>query len=728
MTRTGHQLRVVALQGASTCVLLEWPQSGAPIWRYWGPGQATALASEFPFGWREGFATPPASLDELNPLTIAPTFGAGWYSESALLAHRGGRDFAQQWTHCTVEQIDLASVHIDLHDVAAQLRLRIELGFDSGSDVLSMQSTLTNLASEITAAPLDVSWLAAGTLMLPAQAMSVRSWGGVWANEFAPNETLLSKDGWRQESRRGRAGHDAFPGAVVSCGVGLDYALTLAWSGNHAQQISLLDDGRYQWQAGEWLAPGEVQPAPGESIESPVLLATCSTHGIDGLAQQLHAAVRRRLTWPGGRMRPRPIHINTWEAVYFDHNEAALKALASDAASLGVERFVLDDGWFKGRCNDQAGLGDWTADPIKFPRGLAPLAKHVRDCGMQFGLWVEPEMVNPDSDLYRAHPDWALQLSGRPLPTARNQLVLDLTNPAVTDYLFAALQALLAQLPIDYLKWDMNRDLTMAGNGAGQAAYRRQVLALHALLARVRQQFPAVEIESCSSGGARMDYAMLRYAHRVWPSDCNDAIDRLRIQQAALQWLPPELLGAHIGAAPAHTTGRSQSLDFRAAVALPCHFGLELDPRKLTAPERATLQRWMALYRSIRDQLHQGRVWRGDSGDGVHWQAHEQAHEPAHRQALTEDGATNAIVFVYRIQPSAQRLPPSLRLLFVRDEAQYVMQRIEPRATGVDATAQPPFSAQGCSLALSGAWLRNIGLPLPRMNAQTALVLELKKV
>jgi alpha-galactosidase len=697
--------RAIELRGATTSVILEWPDTGAPIWRYWGLHPGTRL----PFAWRDAIATPPASLDELQPFTIAPTFGAGWFGPSALLAHRGGEAFAQCWHDCDVEQPDSCSVTITLRDTVAAVRLSVSIAIDAGTDVLSIQSTLTNEGGS-NMAPLGVDWLAAGTLLLPASASAVHATGGVWANELLPESTQLSSSIWRRESRRGRAAHDNFPAAFVTCdaasdGCALLFGATLAWSGNHAQQISRLDDGRHQWQAGEWLSPGEVRLASGESLTSPVLFAACSGNGKDALAGQFHTALRARMSWPNGKMSPRPVHLNTWEAVYFDHDESALMALASDAATLGVERFVLDDGWFRGRKDDRAGLGDWVADPNKFPRGLTALAAHVRACGMQFGLWVEPEMVNPDSELYRSHPEWALHLVGRAPQTARNQLVLDLAKADVWHATHKALASLLSHLPIDYLKWDMNRDFTHAGNAAGRAAFRAHVQALYALLTRLRSEFAAVEIESCASGGGRMDYGILARTHRVWPSDSNDALTRLALQCTALQWLPPELLGSHVGAEPAHTTGRTQSLDFRAAVALPYHLGLELDPRRLSDDDRVTLTRWIELYRRIRPIVHGTQVWRGNCGDGVVWQA----------QGTPE----HAIVFVYRTQPTTQRLPPSLYLPFLSAARDYTLRRIDPLAS----VAGFPYPD---APAVSGQWLHHAGVPLPRMKAESALVLEVK--
>ncbi len=277
-------------------------------------------------------------------------------------------------------------------------------------------------------------------------------------------------------------------------------------------------------------------------------------------------------------MQPRPVHANSWEACYFDHDEERVVALAQACAALGIERFVLDDGWFRGRNDDRAGLGDWTSDPAKYPSGLEPLAGRIVAMGMQLGLWVEPEMVSPDSDLYRAHPDWALALPGRNRPTARSQLVLDMRRAEVRDYLFGALDALLRELPVSYLKWDHNRDLAPAGGAA-------QVLGTYALLARLRSAHPDVEIESCAGGGGRSDAGILPYTHRFWASDNLDAVSRVAIQRGFLAFLPPEVMGSHIGAIPAHATGRCQSLGLRAAVAMPGHFGIELDPRQLDDAE-----------------------------------------------------------------------------------------------------------------------------------------------
>ncbi len=279
-------------------------------------------------------------------------------------------------------------------------------------------------------------------------------------------------------------------------------------------------------------------------------------------------------------MRPRPVTLNTWEGVYFDHKLEQLKAQATAAAELGIERFVLDDGWFGKRDDDTSSLGDWFVDTRKYPDGLAPLADHVVSLGMEFGLWFEPEMVNRNSDLYRAHPDWVLQVEGQPLLESRHQLVLDLTRPEVSDYLFNCIDNVLKSAKISYIKWDMNRDITHAGDANGRAATSRQTRAVYALMARVRAAHPDLEIESCASGGGRADFGVLAHTHRVWVSDCTDALERLSIQQGALRFLPPEIIGCHISASPNHQTGRVHTLAFRAIVAFFGHLGVELDPLK----------------------------------------------------------------------------------------------------------------------------------------------------
>jgi alpha-galactosidase len=668
----------LVLHGTHTTAILECPPGEAPLWRYWGARLPDTAVPEQTI--RALRPEPTFSLQFDQPLSLFPGLGVGWFGQSALLAHRGGADWTFQATACAVEQQG-QSATIRLTDDVAQIAVEILLDLNPETDVLTLSTKLTNQGDGI----LDVQWLAAGLVSLPSGAQTVRSFSGRHNDEFVPVTDTLSRSIWRRENRRGLTSHDCFPGALVEADSGV-YGAQLAWSGNHTQSIEWLDDGRYHWQMGEWLAPGEVRLAAGESIETPQMLATCAADA-NGVAQNFHAAIRARTPWQGGQMKPRPVHLNTWEGFYFDHDEAALMELADAASEVGIERFVLDDGWFEGRNDDTSSLGDWWADKTKYPNGLKPLAEHVTGLGMEFGLWVEPEMVNPDSDLYRGHPDWALATRGRPNITARNQLVLDMARAEVSDYLFEKMAALLDELPISYLKWDHNRDLTTAGD---RPRYRRQVLAAYALMDRIRAAYPHVEIEACAGGGGRIDAGIAAHTHRFWTSDNIDAVSRVSIQRGFLQYMPPELMGAHIGASPAHATGRSQSMDFRGAVALPGHFGVELDVRKLDAADRATLKEWIGRYKTYRNQLHKGKVWQGQGDDGLLWQAH--------------GGTEHVLLMIYRIAPQSQRHAPALHLPMLNAARRY-------RIDGTD---------------YDGAWLMQHGLPLPPMKVETSLIMEMK--
>lgn len=660
--------------------------SEAPLWRYWGPRLPDGTLP--PGAYRDSRPEPSFTIQTDVPLALFSAPGLGWFGHPAVQAHRMGKDWAQAITGCRVEQPDAATVLFHLTDDVAQIGAVINARLDPESDVLTLSTTLTNHGADT----LDVQWLAAGGVPLPPHAQSVHSLAGRHNSEFTPVTDMLTRSQWRRENRRGLTSHDAFPGAQVHCAGGVVYAAQLGWSGNHTQLIDWVDDGRWHWQMGEALAPGEVRLASGESISTPDMLATVSADGANGTAWNFHRAIRKRMHWPNETMRSRPVHLNTWEAVYFWHDETQLMELASAAAGVGIERFVLDDGWFAGRNNDTSSLGDWTVDAAKYPMGLAPLARHVTSLGMEFGLWVEPEMVNPDSDLYRAHPDWALLIAGRPHITARNQMVLDMANPDVSEYLYTAIAALLRDLPITYLKWDHNRDLTNAGE---TPRYRQQVLATYALMARLRSDFPQVEIEACAGGGGRIDAGIIRYTHRFWTSDCIDAASRVPMQRAFLNYFPPEVMGSHVGASPAHSTGQMQAMDFRSGVALPGHFGVELDVRTLSDVDRAQLAAAIARYKAHRDQLHSGRVWMGEAGDGLLWQVHG-----------TE---TDLLLLLTRHQPTTQRHRMHVPLPMVRDDRDY----------RISANGHP-------DITINGAWLKSIGFPAPPMQGQQVILYSVK--
>jgi alpha-galactosidase len=499
------------------------------------------------------------------------------------------------------------------------------------------------------------------------------------------------------ESRRGRPGHDRFPGLFVGeRGFGDDhggvYAVTLGWSGSHRIAVEKLREGEVVVQAGEVHVDDD---AVGAGYESPWCYATYSPRGLNGAMQTLHAFARERVIPKSVAAKARPVHYNTWEAVYFKHDVATLKLLADRAAAVGAERFVLDDGWFKGRNDDHSSLGDWVVDAKKYPDGLTPLIDHVRSKGLEFGLWVEPEMVNPDSDLARAHPDW-VRRDGAGLVLMRNQAVLDVARAEVSAYLFDALHVLLSAHPISYLKWDMNRDLTGGGHGA-------YVRAVWALIDRLRAAHPSVDIETCASGGGRCDYGMLSRTERVWVSDSNDALDRFDIQRHANLFLPPEVCGVHVGPASCHITGRRLSLDLRAHVATFGHMGLELDLRELSDADAERLKAHIANYKRFRPLLHSGTYWRR-SIDADH-------------AAVCVTSLTEALVLVVRTGSAQLGRGAMLRLPGLADDVTYRVEAVAPVAKSVEAALTLPLTLTGRVLAGRG-----VELYLPR--PETSLLLH----
>ena len=698
--------RYEALHGRDCSLVLEVRDTGAPIWRHWG-GRVASEVALAPLV--NGRSSASFSLDTDLPLTTAPGFGNGWFDRPFVLASRGAQHVGVEFDRCVVERNGDALV-VRLTDTVARITLDQRFALDPATDVVEASARLTNQGD----APLDLVWLASALLPLPGDCQRVRSFTGRHNAELAETIEPMPAHGWRRENRRGLTGHAGPPGLFVlrdgaTAHAGDVFACQLAWSGNHTLAIDRSDEGYWTLQAGVWLAPGEIQLQPGEHFAAPPLLATFSRAGLNGASQNFHAAIRQRGPWAGSPPPPRPVHLNSWEACYFAHDEARIGALAERAAAIGIERFVLDDGWFAGRDNDRRGLGDWTPDAAKYPKGLAALADRVTALGMEFGLWVEPEMVNPDSDLYRAHPDWALGAAGRPLRTARNQLVLDMGRAEVRDYLFVRLDTLLGTLPIGYLKWDHNRDLAPAEDAQGRARYHAQVTGTYALIDRIRAAHPAVEIEACAGGGGRIDAGIAARTHRFWTSDNLDAVSRVAIQRGFLAFMPPELMGAHVGASPAHATGRSQSLGFRASVALHGHFGVELDPGTLDPAGRAELANAIARYKALRARLHSGRVWQGEAADGLVW------------HAVGEPG--DLILLVTRIAPASHRRPQPIRL---------------PMLAGVpaltchlemhDGAELPPLFARmrNGDATFACDWLAEAGLPVPPMRAEGVAIFRLR--
>ena len=712
---------LLRLDGKHSCALIEFEVGRMPAWRHYGAKLHSVALLQ---AWSDAGIQrlPNASMDRLDGVALLPCFGNALSHVPALLAHHDGVGAVQElvarsYTQTRTGHLQTLVLHLEDKGTGpgAALCATLTLTLHTDTDLLSLHTQLHNTSAQ----PLQVDRLASGAVPVGIPHAEVGSLTGLWANEFQWQRAAVAKTGWQMQNRHGRSSHETPPACFLmnpqtNEHAGEVIAAHLAWSGNHYFSVDPHDSACLVLQAGEWFAPGEVRLAPGATWQTPTLHVTWSAHGTNGASVNLHQFARTQvLQWHGGRMAPRPVHLNTWEAVYFDHDDAVLRELATRGAALGVERFVLDDGWFPGRPNDRSGLGDWWPDPQKYPQGLTPLINHVLGLGMGFGLWVEPEMVNPDSDLFRQHPDWALQTAGRALETGRYQLVLDIARPEVSDYLFDKLHTLLTNNAISYLKWDMNRDLAQAQDAQGRMAYGVQVKALYALLARLRQAHPTVEIESCASGGGRMDWGILQHTNRFWTSDNNDAVSRVTIQSGAMRLFPLEVLGAHVGPAPAHCTGRAQSMDFRCSVAFFGHMGVEADVRKLDATDSLKLTRWIALHKVWRGVLHHGQLRQGRTANGVWW--------------LVQHGQ-QCILGLFTLTPPGSPHHAPVRLPELAGDGPWRV-RLVGRAGHERARGEAPAlwldALQGAGVLCTGDELRHVGLPVPNMNPESALVFSL---
>jgi alpha-galactosidase len=643
---------------------------------------------------------------------LLPEHSAGWFGRPGLSGHRvdgpdgaapAGRDWSPRFRPVAVEH-DEGRARAAGEDETAGLRVVTEAEAVPGG-AIRCRHTLTN-TSEL---PYVVDSLEV-VFPLPGRAGETLDFTGRHARERVPQRRPIGDGLWLREGRRGKTGHDSATVLVAGVpgftfGSGEVWGLHVAWSGNTVHRVERLRTGMTTIGGGELLLPGEVVLRCGESYATPWVYLAASAGGLDGLAAQFHRYLRSVAAHPAS---PRPVNLNVWEAVYFRQHAGKLAALADIAADVGVERFVLDDGWFHARRNDTAGLGDWWVDETVWPGGLHALVDHVRARGMQFGIWFEPEMVNPDSDLYRAHPDWILATGGRVPPLQRNQLVLDLARPEVSGYLLERISALLTEYDISYVKWDHNRDLVDAGTAArcGAPAVHQQTLAFYALLDELRRRHPRVEWESCAGGGGRADLAVLERVQRIWVSDMTDALARQAIQRWTAQLVPPEYCGAHVSAPVSHQTGRHLPLSLRAATALFGHFGIEWDLTTADRGELAELADWIGLYKTHRELIHSGTVIRADVPGGG-----------ACVYGVVADDSASALMSYVQLDEPARDQAVALRIPGLSPARRYRVSDVTPRGGGADAA--PAVSRT----VASGAVLGEVGIAVPVQRPHVPVVL-----
>ncbi|MFY1632518.1 alpha-galactosidase [Solwaraspora sp. WMMB335] len=701
---------IAYLRAAGTSLVLDARGPHPPVVLHWGadlgdlaePELATLADAAVP-------PVPPSAVDHPLRLSLLPTAGQGWTGRPGIagywVAGEAGSASAGAVARC-VDGLRLQAVRraggqrLTVESVAVDGGLRVSTEIElTEHGVLRMRHRVCNTAAEsLHLASLDV------LLPVPDRADELLDFTGQWAQERRPQRANMRQGAWSRESRHGRPGHDD-PYLMIAGTPGFGFrggevwAAHLAWSGDKRLWVERQPSGQSLLGAGELLAAGEMRLAPQDAYTTPWVVAAWSGAGLDGLSARLHSWIRSRRPARGHR----PVVLNTWEAVYFDQDRDRLDRLVDVAAEVGVERFVLDDGWFTGRTDDRRALGDWYVDPHRWPDGLHPLIDRVRARGMDFGLWVEPEMVSPDSDLARAHPDWVL---GAPdTPTWRHQRVLDLTRPDAYEHVLDRLSALLATYPIAFLKWDHNRDLLAAGGA------HRQTLAAYRLIAALRASFPGLEIESCASGGGRIDLGVLDLVDRFWTSDTNDPVDRQRITRWTSVLMPLEFLGGHLGAGTAHITGRATDLGFRLATALFGHAGIEWDLTAATALERGYVARWIACYKRLRPLLHTGTLVRDDSPDPG-----RQVHG-----VVAADRSTGVFALVALDAPRSA-VPVPLRLAGLDPDRCYTVRPLDfgPQPTAIQVT--PPGWLRSGDVTLSGRVLAEVGLPAPLLApAQAAL-------
>lgn len=718
----------VHLAASGVSVLLDVTDGRVPAIAHWGRALG-ALGAEGMDALCEATVPPvPQNLVDV-PVRVGllPQVSDGWLGRPGLA---GSRPDGSGWTPRLITRglrIDgtppadahaetgAAHVEIDLEDPEEGLAVLLELDL-LPTGLLRLRARLTNTGT----GPYRLDELSL-SLPVPATADELLDFAGRWTKERTPQRRAFTVGTHLRENRRGRTGADSAhllhagrPGFGFR--EGEVWAVHTAFSGNHRHLAERTSSDQRLLGGGELLLPGEVALEQGGTYESPWLYAAYGD-GLDQVAARFHRHLRSRPHHVDAR---RPVTLNVWEAVYFDHDLERLTDLADRAAALGVERFVLDDGWFGSRRDDTSGLGDWVVSPEAWPDGLGPLIDHVRAHGMEFGIWFEPEMVSEDSDLARAHPEWIMAPSPERMPLrSRNQQVLNLSIPEAYAHVRDQMLALLGAHEIGYIKWDQNRDLLESATRAtGRAAVHDQTRAAYRLMDELREAHPGLEIEACASGGARVDLGVLEHTDRVWVSDCIDPLERQQMHRWTSQLIPLELMGSHIASGRSHTTGRLHTLGFRAHSALMGHLGIEWDLAAASEEELAELTAWITLYKERRELLFTGDLVRADRGESPLW-----------LQGVVSPDQGEALFALSAVGRADTAQHPRLVLPGLDPAAAYRVRAQLPSGPPSHLTP-PPWLArvlEADGAVLPGAALAVAGLAAPLLDPEQGLLLSLTR-
>ena len=616
-----------------------------------------------------------------------PGWGAAFYGEPALKLSfpDGNRDLV---LHYRSHRIEGERLLVQLADISRDVRVELRYGIDAETGILARSARIENH----TRAALVVEQAAAAAWSLPAaDDYRLYSLSGRWAGEWNLDERRLAPGITVLESRRGSTGHQNNPWFAVARDTSSEesgpvWFGALAWSGSW--RISVEQDPMRRLRVTGGYNPFDFayRLAPGAALETPVFYGGYTAGGLGEASRLMHRFQLAHILPRAPESRVRPVLYNSWEATQFKVDEAGQSRLAEMAAKVGVERFVMDDGWFGARDNDKAGLGDWQVNPRKFPRGLKPLIDKVHALGMDFGLWVEPEMVNPDSDLYRRHPDWVLNFPGRPRTEARNQLVLNLARTDVRDHVLRVLDDLLAQNDIAFLKWDANRNWSEPGwSGEALEDQRKVYVAyvdnLYWILRQLRERHPNVEIESCSGGGGRVDLGILGLTDEVWPSDNTDPYDRLGIQDGFTHAYPPAVMMAWVTDSPNWLNRRSTSLEYRFLSAMQGSLGIGANLTQWQEQDFGVAQRLVAEYKKIRATVQRGRLYRliSPRNGSLH----------SATESVSSDGG-QAVLFAFLHSSTLGATYPRVQLRGLDESARY-----RTRVIAGKVQAETPAEASG---------------------------------
>jgi alpha-galactosidase len=625
-----------------------------------------------------------------------PGWGAGLYTEPALKVSfsNGNREVV---LHYVDQQLKNNDLEITLKDEAADLFVHLHYRLYAENGIVERSARIENRTKETVT--VESAQSAAWTLPLD-RSYRVHYLTGRWAGEWQPQTEVLQIGKRVIESRRGSTGNEANPWFAIDRIENADenhgpvWFGELGWSGSWRFTIERTSSDQCRVVGGFNPFDFSYPLAPGESLETPPFYAGFTDGGLGEASRTLHRFQHEQIVPGGLHARLRPILYNSWEATEFNVNEAGQMALAEKAARLGVERFVVDDGWFGQRNNDHAGLGDWYVNPQKFPHGLKPLIDRVHSLGLDFGLWVEPEMVNPDSDLYRKHPDWVMNFPGRPRTGARNQLVLNLAREDVKEHVFSWLDRLVTDNEIALLKWDYNRNWSEPGWPEAPLADQRKIWVryvqnLYEIIDRLRSKHPNLEIEGCSGGGARVDLGMLRRVDQVWTSDNTDALDRLTIQYGFTQAYTPHAMMAWVTDVPNGIDGRVTPLTFRFLVAMTGSLGIGGNLNKWTNEDNALASRMISFYKQIRPTVQ----------DGKRYQLVSPVDSDFSGTQYTSSDGRQTVLFAFLHSQQFGRSMPLVHLQGLVDDATYSVITIDDKL-------------QDQSDRVSGAYLMHHGLQL----------------